>query len=1072
MRIRLINFRCYEDNTFDFGSNGLALLSGPSGKGKCLGENTEVLLYTGIPKMVQDIVIGDKLMGDDSRPRSVLSTCSGYDDLYEIIPEYGDSYIVNSKHILTLKNNMDSSHSYDISLENYMALSEQNSLTYHVMVEYPEKIVDIDPYMFGVLFVFCNKDNDSEVPYCYRTGSIKQRLLLLAGIIDSIGIVSENSIILCMYNKVLINNIKYIALSVGLMAVKYESSKKDEVIIYGYGLVNIPIIKNKEKLKKNKQTKNATDHKFSVVHKGKGKYYGFELDGNGRFLLADYKVTHNSSILMGIYFALFGSGTKVTAYGKTACTVEFEFDGMKILRTKRPNRVVVNDVYEDATAQEIINKKFGDTFDVTGYIAQNALNSFILMSPIDKLAFLEKFAFRDVDLAKIKSRCKSYINKLHDELLGITSQLDMAKKVLDEIIQPNEVKFPIICKQNQREKVINNEEIRLKNCHTLIRKTKKSKQFIYEELNDLKILKATVHARQDQYDDIICKIDKLQKHIGEQVYDGDDKLEEYENKLENYLSQKEIIIMEDKLLDNIKHLEKMKEDEKQSLRIKITEINDNLWQEYSKEELKQVIIDMKQYVKDIEKIENLREESEKCNVDIKKYEKYKLDLIEHMNILKLKKEILEKYNKQSHIYSCPSCNTKLRFYNKSLSFADNEYVDITPEEYEKIQLEIPKLTMYVTKLQNIIPVEENKLERKKELEEQISNILCSYEDISDIEETKRDIESLLEYQASQNELEKQKKNLEHALQTDKFSSSYQNYTKIIEELKKNIINMQKKIIIDIDQKIDEEELRYKIVQQKQIKAQLENLYRSLKSLEKEKYNCENILNNVRTDHINKYKEIKDENNLEKILNDHDTILSEQQEKLEKHEKNIKQIELWKKYQEELENYSNWEKKVKNLEIDEKEARNKYAAATQLKDKFLEAESISMINIIDSINSHARIYLDIFFSEHPISVQLQAFKETKKNTKPSINITIEYKGMEADLNMLSGGELSRVILAYTLALAEMFNTPLLLLDECTASLDQELASTVFEAIKDNFNGKMALVIAHQCVCGNFDKIVQI
>ena len=35
-------------------------------------------------------------------------------------------------------------------------------------------------------------------------------------------------------------------------------------------------------------------------------------------------------------------------------------------------------------------------------------------------------------------------------------------------------------------------------------------------------------------------------------------------------------------------------------------------------------------------------------------------------------------------------------------------------------------------------------------------------------------------------------------------------------------------------------------------------------------------------------------------------------------------------------------------------------------------------------------------------------------------------MEADINMLSGGELSRVVLGYTLALGEMFNTPMILL----------------------------------------------
>ena len=101
--------------------------------------------------------------------------------------------------------------------------------------------------------------------------------------------------------------------------------------------------------------------------------------------------------------------------------------------------------------------------------------------------------------------------------------------------------------------------------------------------------------------------------------------------------------------------------------------------------------------------------------------------------------------------------------------------------------------------------------------------------------------------------------------------------------------------------------------------------------------------------------------------------------------------------------------------------------------------MAITNIIDTINTHARGYLDCFFVDNPISVQLVPFKETKKITKPCINMIIEYKGMECDLTMLSGGELSRVVLAYTLALSEMFNTPLLLLDECTSSLDQDLTN---------------------------------
>ena len=35
---------------------------------------------------------------------------------------------------------------------------------------------------------------------------------------------------------------------------------------------------------------------------GRGRYYGFEIDGNGRFLLGSYMVTHNTTV--GVYLSI------------------------------------------------------------------------------------------------------------------------------------------------------------------------------------------------------------------------------------------------------------------------------------------------------------------------------------------------------------------------------------------------------------------------------------------------------------------------------------------------------------------------------------------------------------------------------------------------------------------------------------------------------------------------------------------------------------------------------------------------------------------------------------------------
>jgi hypothetical protein len=69
----------------------------------CLAIGTMVRMFDGSLKRVEDIVVGDKVMGPDSKPRNVLSICRGFDDMYTVHQKYADDYTVNSSHILSLR---------------------------------------------------------------------------------------------------------------------------------------------------------------------------------------------------------------------------------------------------------------------------------------------------------------------------------------------------------------------------------------------------------------------------------------------------------------------------------------------------------------------------------------------------------------------------------------------------------------------------------------------------------------------------------------------------------------------------------------------------------------------------------------------------------------------------------------------------------------------------------------------------------------------------------------------------------------------------------------------------------
>ena len=73
------------------------------GSGKCHGKDTEILLHNGKIKKVQDIKIGEQIMGDDSLPRNILSICKGKEQMYSINSNKGYSFKCNESHILSLK---------------------------------------------------------------------------------------------------------------------------------------------------------------------------------------------------------------------------------------------------------------------------------------------------------------------------------------------------------------------------------------------------------------------------------------------------------------------------------------------------------------------------------------------------------------------------------------------------------------------------------------------------------------------------------------------------------------------------------------------------------------------------------------------------------------------------------------------------------------------------------------------------------------------------------------------------------------------------------------------------------
>uniref|UniRef100_A0A6C0E2S2 DNA-directed RNA polymerase n=1 Tax=viral metagenome TaxID=1070528 RepID=A0A6C0E2S2_9ZZZZ len=72
---------------------------------ECFDPNTEILMWDGTVKLAVDIKVDDVLIDDLGNPTRVRTTCEGYKNMYDIIPDKSNfmDHRVTDNHILTLK---------------------------------------------------------------------------------------------------------------------------------------------------------------------------------------------------------------------------------------------------------------------------------------------------------------------------------------------------------------------------------------------------------------------------------------------------------------------------------------------------------------------------------------------------------------------------------------------------------------------------------------------------------------------------------------------------------------------------------------------------------------------------------------------------------------------------------------------------------------------------------------------------------------------------------------------------------------------------------------------------------
>ena len=342
----------------------------------CHAVGQRLLMHNGESRAVEDIQVGDHLMGPDGTPRTVLYRNTGTGRLYSVMPRKGDPFIVTGDHLLTLARTSGAkipqhSQYIDVTVADWLGWSRNRKHLYKLVrcsgvSEFFGRgysYCPIDPYFLGILlgdgglsqgvnittadpevanvirqqaqhygyrlrqapagkattWFFCKDVSDGAlhdqlrllglmghtagdkfVPDVYKYAPICDRLQIIAGLIDADGYLRHGGYDYITKSRQLAEDLVFMCRSVGLAAYINWCWKYCGKSIGSYFRVSIsgdcsriPCRVKRRIAGKRRQNKDVLRTSFSVHEIEEGSYIGFTVDGDNRYLLDDFTITHN-----------------------------------------------------------------------------------------------------------------------------------------------------------------------------------------------------------------------------------------------------------------------------------------------------------------------------------------------------------------------------------------------------------------------------------------------------------------------------------------------------------------------------------------------------------------------------------------------------------------------------------------------------------------------------------------------------------------------------------------------------------------------------------------------------------
>ena len=760
----------------------------------------------------------------------------------------------------------------------------------------------------------------------------------------------------------------------------------------------------------------------------------------GICLLSGRSGRGKSTILNSIVYTITGKGKNISTFQKKSTSVQLEIDGLLITRQRGPNRLIVKKggvQYEDDAAQSIIDSTFGAEFCNTSYIDQDNANSFVFLSPSEKIEFLEKLLLARYNIDEMKDRVKDDISKTKLDYAAtdarLTTLTDMHRKMSftdqeDVIIETNRLTSQNCCKL--LEKIRGNIEITEKNEKSVSTKIKKweNERIAQARLTETR---QALKMKMDDVDEQLSTCDNPEMLRGDIV-----ALEKRKNDYHTHQSYVKRRELEKSYNERAEH--NLKEKEQYLTQIHELPTIDIIKKSISQLESIQRIMDTLIGLED--KIASPPDETELAN------EIAERDKIKERMVL-CQKTIVD----QNLYYPCPSCKNVLQFDKDKLVMGSVRKI----ENVGDLKREVKELTQRLEEANTRI----DKMKTERVLFDKNE---AEYNQLFDR------LDDLLKLPTG--DVIEQEMVDEKLVGMNEMKTKYESVQQSIREIDSDrfLLQLKKELELlpmggvseDIPTEQEYPILLETLAKKKEMRDRVETLTQKRKQL------------------TQSWSELpvpeKTDEELAELLAQNREKVETYRKKTEQYRSHLQRIERWEIIERDNTSYQEIQVKIVGAEEKKTAMMDRLRCLVKLRDHIKQAEQQSLTDFIGSLNRHAAIYIEDFFPDDDITVELKTVQEGKSTGKEKVTLhfDVQYREMNGDLSFLSGGEKDRVNLAFTLAFSELVENRILLLDECISSLDAETSNVVLGQLKEKYKGKLVIAVSHQANLGFFDDIINL